>query len=69
MRIYKIKRESWNAPTLAQTRLSQKPPKESRPSEPNLAQARSLQRRWVCLRPTHPGEPNHAQARSHLAQA
>jgi len=38
---------------------SQKPPKRSHPSEPNLAQTRSLQRRWACFRSTHSGEPNH----------
>jgi len=39
MRIYKIKRESWNAETLLQTRLSQKPSRGTHPSELNLAQA------------------------------
>jgi len=42
----KLKRESWNLPTLTQARPNSpklESPRGSRPSELNLAQARSLQ--------------------------
>jgi len=41
---------------LTQTCLSQKHSIENRPSEPNLAQARSLQRSWSFSRPTLPSK-------------
>jgi len=55
MRIDKDKKGKLEHPTLSQTCPSQKL-LEMFPSEPNLAQARSLQRRWACFRPTRPSE-------------